>query len=198
VARRDEINRRRLLARGLREWFKDNGHRRFRRGSGYWLAPHLWFVPGITRDEDEDALDLRDTPLLSGIVGRPYHEWLPRSARHHFYQVMTALDLDLVFVEDGIGFAKLRAVLRVLFEHYDVHGGRRRIEERYLRGLPGTRVVIHDYELGHPFRRANYPQPDYEEVGRARILHVFKDRGDDTAEADVPTDSRGLPTPIVA
>ena len=83
----------------------------------------------------------------------------------------------------------------MMFEIYDVHGGRQRAEEMHFTGLPGVRVLIHNFDLSDTPRhgRANYPEPDYEDVGRARILHVFKDRGETDIETPVPKSWEGTP-----
>jgi hypothetical protein len=108
---------------------------------------------------------------------------------------MAGLQVDLVFVEDGVGFRRFRRVLRMAFEVHDMLGPRARAEERHFTGLPGVSVVIHDFTMEEPFRRvrAGYPEPDYETVGRARILHVFRDRGEEDATVDAPRDRRGAP-----
>ena len=61
------------------------------------------------------------------------------------------------------------------------------IDERHLTGLPGIRAVLHDYVIDEPLRSSRYPEPDYEDLGRARILHVFKDRGEDEEQVVRPT-----------
>jgi hypothetical protein len=106
-----------------------------------------------------------------------------------------ALEIDLIFVEHGLTFRRLSRVLRVLFETYDMYGGRQRAEERHFVGLPGTRVVIHNYDQTNPgsHGRKNYPEPEYQEIGRARILHVFKDREETEQFEPVPDSREGAP-----
>lgn len=170
IRERDKIQRRRHLLKGLERTFKRAG-RKYAKGSGFWLAPHLWFIQGLHRDEDDDdQFDL--------CVGPRYSRVLPLTARNHLYQVLSALEIDLIFVEDGIKFRQLRHVLRMLFEIYDIHGGRQAAEERHFAGIPGVRVILHSVEPLKPFPTEVYPEPDYEDIGRAKILHVFKDRGE--------------------
>jgi hypothetical protein len=184
LARRGEIVRRRELLHRLRVIFKQLAARGpFEKGEGFWLAPHLWFITRVARDSDDP-----DT----WFVGPTYRKAIDRAARHHLHQVLGALELDLVFLEDGVGFRGLKRVLGVLFEHYDVFGGRRLDDERPFLGLPGIRVMIQDYELESPWRRTQYPEPDYEEIGRARILLVFKERGEGDSEEEVETPEAGL------
>jgi len=198
LLRRDEIQCRRKVISALERLFKLAGSRPRRGGSGYWVAPHFWFVTGLMRDTQRDAddeFDLADGAILAGTVGPPYHRLLPRAARHHVYRMLRALQVDLIFVEDGVTFKRLRKVLRVLFEVYDVHGGRRPAEEVDFRGLPGTKVLIHDFQFDEPFRSESYPEPKYDYLGRARILHVFRDRGEHEEPLEAPFDSSRTPAP---
>ena len=60
----------------------------------------------------------------------------------------------------------------------------------------GVRVVLHEFDLvdADKLNLTNYPEPDYDELARARILHVFKDRGDDEVEPDwMPDESEDRP-----
>ncbi len=196
LQRRAEIQRRRQLMRGLQLLFKHASRRSFRRGSGFWIAPHYWYIAGMTRDVDEDDLDSQGGTIVSGIIGPAYHVLFSRAARNHFHVVLAALDVDLLFVEDGVDFKRLRAVLAAMFEHFDIHGDRQRLEDRHLVGLPGTRVIVHDFEFGEPLRRKGYPEPDYDTLGRARILHVFRDRGEHEDPVLDPVDIRDMPVPM--
>jgi hypothetical protein len=112
--------------------------------------------------------------------------------------MMRALEIDLIFVEDGVGFRRFVRVLRMMFEHYDIFGGRRRADELHFRGVPGTRVLIHEYQLTEPFKSDVYPEPDYENLGRARILHVFRDRGEQEEPLETPLDFTFTPVPSLA
>jgi hypothetical protein len=197
LRRRVEILSRRRVIAGLERLFKLAAGRPSRGGSGYWVAPHLWFIAGLMRD-GEDEPDLADNTILSRTAGPPYHRVLPRAARHHLYRMLRALQVDLIFVEDGVGFRRLRKVLRVLFEVYDIHAGRRPAEEVDFRGLPGTRILIHDFQFDEPFRSDTYPEPKYDYLGRARILHVFRDRGAQEEPLESPFDFGRTPAPAGA
>ncbi len=201
IVRRDEILKRRKFLGALEGLFKRTVGRSKRAGSGYWVAPHFWFVGGLMRDSQRDAdeeLDLAEGSILSGTVGPPYHRVLPRGVRHHLYQMLRALEVDLIFVEDGVSFKRLRRVLRVLFEVFDVHGGRRAVQEVDFRGQPGTRVMIHDFQFDEPFKSETYPEPKYDYLGRARILHIFRDRGDSEELVEPPFDFTRRPAPAGA
>ena len=200
LARRDEIQKRRKLLSGLEGLFKRAARRKSRPGTGYWVAPHFWFVHGLMRDSQRDAdedIDVAEGTILSGTVGPPYFRVMPREARHHAYRMLRALEVDLIFVEDGVRFRRLRQVLRVLFEVYDIHGGRKPAEEVHFRGLPGTRVLIHAFQFDEPFKSEYYPEPKYDYLGRARILHVFRDRGGEEEFVEPPFDRDASPVPYM-
>jgi hypothetical protein len=199
LRRRDEVQKRRKLVGTLERLFKLAAGKPARAGSGYWVAPHFWFVAGLMRDSQRDAdedFDLADGSILSGTVGPPYFRLLPRGARHHLYRLLRAVQVDLIFVEDGVSFRRFRRVLRALFEVYDVHGGRRPAEEIDFRGLPGTRVLIHEFQFDEPFKSEVYPEPKYDYLGRARILHVFRDRGEQEEPLETPFDFSRTPAPV--
>lgn len=198
LARRAEIQMRRRLISGLERLFKQAASRKYQRGTGLWLAPHLWFIPGASRDTREDEADFEQGSILSGMVGMPYHRIFPRCVRHHAYEILRALQIDLIFVEDGVGFRRFCRVLRMMFERYDMHGGRKRAEEIHFQGLPGVRVLIHEYALDEPFKSETYPEPEFESLGRARILHVFKDRGEQEEPLETPLDWTNMPAPSAA
>jgi hypothetical protein len=198
LRRRDEIQKRRKLVGALERLFKLAAGRAGGSGTGYWVAPHFWFVNGLMRDNQRDAdddFDMSEGAILSATVGPPYFRVLPRGARHHLYTMLRAVQVDLIFVEDGVSFKRFRKVLRALFEVYDVHGGQRPAEEIDFRGLPGTRVLIHEFQFDEPFRSETYPEPKYDYLGRARILHVFRDRGEQEEPLETPFDFGRTPAP---
>ena len=152
---------------GLETLIEHASAREFRRGSGFWIAPHLWYISAISRDTNEED---------SVTVGPPYDEVLSPPARRHAFEVFRALKIDLIFFEDGLKFSALERVLIRMFERVDLWGVDP-LEERHIDGIPGVRVLIHAFELETPLDREHYPEPDYEQIGRARILHIMKDRG---------------------
>ena len=181
----------------LEKIFRYAKGRHFAGGSGYWLAPHLWFMPGLARDEmDEDREDA--AAFLAQTVGPPYHEVLHRHVREYLYRLFRSLQVDLIFLEDGIDFRKLKKVLRIMFEVYDKSAGKRRAEEMQFQGLPKIKVLIHDFQLDEPFRSETYPEPRFEDLGRARILHIFRDRGDNEEYLEPPFDFSYTPVPLYA
>ena len=149
IKRRDVAQRRLTLLRSLKRMLERARRREYALGTGFWIAPHLWFVSGLSRDIDEEDF-VEDATLSDSMVGEPYHIAVPRAARHHAHEVFSRVETDLVLVEDGVTWEGVRRVLFRLFEHYDKGTGR--MEGRHLSGLPGLRVIIHAFEIGEPLR----------------------------------------------
>jgi hypothetical protein len=189
LRRRLEIQYRRSLTRGLEKLFKHGARWKWNKGTGFWIGLQHWFIYGLTRDEDESEFG-------ESVIGLPYHRVFPRAARHHFREITQALQIDLIYVEDGVTFRRLVRVLRVMFEIFDMHGGRQKAEDRHFLGLPGVRVLVEEFELGQATNfdaGHGYREPDYDEIGRARLLLVLKDRGEDVDRVEVPDESTGTP-----
>jgi hypothetical protein len=197
IARRDQIQRRRVFLRRLESILKQARRRRYEQSSGFWIAPQYWFVLGLTRDTGDHGREEEQTSLLD-VIPPLYHQAFPLPVRQHFHEICRALEIDLMFLEDGVQWRGLRRVLRMMFEHYDVHGGTRRIEELHFTGLPRVRVIIHEFELGAAWERGQYPEPDFEDLARARVLHVFRDRGEEEVPRETPRDWDRLPSPVPA
>lgn len=185
--RRGVQRHRRELRRGLARLFKHGAGRTFEKGEGFLVAPHLWYVVRLSRDTDEEDC---------WFVGPPYHRVLSRAARHHLYEVLRDVEVDLFFVEDGVGHRRFLGVLRQLFEFHDLFGARP-LEERHFAGLPGVRVMIHEHDLEdeRPWAPSGYEEPDYEDLGRARIVHVFRDRGGSDERARAPGGGDAIDAP---
>ena len=188
LRRRFEHLCRRTLARGIERAFDAVAHYRFERGTGFWIAPHCPFVTHLTRDVDESA---------SGWIGEPWRKLIASPAREHLRRVMNALELDLIFVEDGVRVPELKRVLALIFEHYDFFGPTRLEDLRLFTGLPRLRIVVHDYVLEEPYRATGYPETDHEHLGRARILHIYRDRGGDEELPITPTSRDFMPSPLL-
>ena len=194
MARRDEIQLRRRFLRGLERVFDEAKGRKPAGGCGYWLAPHLWFVAGLTRDEVTGGED--EPSFLTEIVGPPYAEVFSLPVRRYLYRMLKALQVDLIFVEDGIGYKQLVKVFRVLFELYDKWAGERRPEDVHFRGLTKVRVMFHDFDVDEPFRPSTkYPEPKFAPLGRLRVLHVFRDRGGEEEFIEPPFSFDQTPVP---
>jgi hypothetical protein len=195
LMRRREIGLRRRMIAGLEKMFKRAARRKYEQGHGFWVAPHYWFITGLSRDLPEEELDLSEAAILSGTIGPTYHRVLSHAGRHYLYNMFRALQVDMIFVEDGVGFRRFRRVLRRLFEIYDRHDGRRRAEDANFTGIPGTRVLIHEFQLDEPFKSELYPEPKFDYLGRARLLHVFRDRGEQEELIEPPFDTSRTPAP---
>jgi hypothetical protein len=198
LQRRGEIQLRRRIVSALEKMFKWAARREFSNGHGFWVAPHFWFILGLSRDVQEEEVDLAECTLLSGTIGPAYYRLIPRLARHHMFQMLRALHVDLIFVEDGVSFRRFVRVLRRLFEIYDKNDGRKPAEDIHFVGLPGTRVMIHEFQLDEPFKSDTYPEPKYDFLGRARILHIFRDRQEEEEFIEPPFDFSRTPAPAAS
>ncbi len=193
--RRSEIQCRREIVRRLQMLFRRVKRPLDARGGGLWIAFQYWFALGLSLDSSHNETFDRQTTVLDDIIGPPYHRVFTGQSRRYFQRVTDALQVHLIYVERGVSFRRLVRVLRMMFEIYDIYGGRQRAEEMHFAGLPGVRVLIHDFDqsLSPRLDRGHYPEPDYEDVGRARILHVFKDRGEEFVETPIPASWEGTP-----
>jgi hypothetical protein len=192
--RRDEIQVRRQLFRGLQKLFKRASAFKGPSGGGFWLAPQWWFVDGIAREDSDANADDSAPPL----VGPSYHRTIPVRARQHAHAVLRATQVDMIFVEDGVTYKNVERVFRVITELFDVHGGKRRAEELHFRGLPKVKVMIHEYEPGNPFRSDVYPEPKFDDLSRVRVLHIFRDRGGHEEWVEPPFDFSWTPAPALS
>jgi len=187
---------RRQLIKGVRRLFKAAAQREFEHGHGFWLGLQHWFLVGMSRDTEQEEQDWEQRAVLDQIVGEPYHELFPPGARRYFRELTRELGVDLIFIEDGLSAKSIEQSLRVLFEVHDIHGGSMQLEDRHFVGCPGVRAIMHELSGESPFRSATYPEPDYQDIARARILHLFRDRGGDDARDLVPSDFFDLPLPL--
>jgi hypothetical protein len=197
LERRDEIQLRRQFYAGLAKLLKRLKAATPTPGGGYWIAPHWWFIETVqweepNRPKREDMETLRP-------IGPGFDQVFPTRVRQHLYRVLRATEIDLIYLEDGVSHRKVEKVLRSLFEVYDIHGGRRKVEDHHFRGVPKVRVMIHEYSPGNPFKaEEGYPEPKFDEVSRFRVLHVFKDRGGQEEELEAPFDFSWEPSPALA
>ena len=182
---------RRRVFRAVTRALNEASGRTYERGRGYFLAPHLWFVRGLMRDEPEPEGPEHILPFT-----RSWSMGLTWAARSHLAQVLSDLEIDLIFVEDGLGARRTVRALRVLFELHDTHGPGR-ASERHLSLIPGVRAILQE-DVGSETELAGstYPEPDYEDVGRARVLLLLRDRGEGRPEVDAPRGSRWTPVPL--
>ncbi|VTS00419.1 hypothetical protein [Tuwongella immobilis] len=199
LERRGEIQLRRYIVHQLKRLIAEVRSQEYQNGSGFWIAPHLLLINGVLRDEPEESPE-RDESLMMKPLGTPYSVLLHRPARQYLFRMLRALQVDLIFLEDGISSKRLARVLRQMFELYDRSGGETgtgiRVEEIHFQLIPKIRVMIHEFTVDQPFQSDVYPEPKFEELGRARILHIFRDRGAEDSLSDAPRDWTSTPMPI--
>ena len=167
-------------------------------GAGVLFAPHWWFIDGLDReDEVEESADEDFDFGKLRRVGPTYDRVLKPRVRQHWHAVLRATQVDLMFLEDGVSPKQFERVLRQILDIYDRHAGTRKAEDHLFRGIPKVKVMIHEYAPGQAFDPGNdYPEPKFLELSRARVLHVFKDRGDAEELEDVPFDTSWEPEPV--
>lgn len=192
LARKRVQDLRRRVVRGVARAMKAVSGRKFEQGTGFWVTPHLWFSKGLTRDSCEGQ-SVDGDPIIEERLGLPWERRMTWEARAYLCEVLTALQIDLIFVEDGVGARRFTQLLRTLFEVVDTHGARP-LEERQVSLVPGVRVLIQDDAgLERPLGRKGFPEPDYSDLGRARLLLVFRDRGGHAEREETPQDVRDRP-----
>ncbi len=214
IVRRDEIQLRRQFRRGMSKLvkiahtsleelhelpnspFESNSDDGPSDNGGLWLAPHWWFIETMLWEEPHRAA-LGDAADPLRPVGPPFARTFAPRVRQYLHQVLRSVQVDLIYLEQGIGHRKLELVFRSLLEVYDIHGGRRRVEESHFQGIPKIRVMIHDYSPGNPFESDVYPEPKFDDVSRFRVLHIFRDRDESKVDAEQPFDFSWEPSPLV-
>jgi hypothetical protein len=186
ITSRREFELRFETLQGFERLFRAIEHRHFEHGEGFWIGLQHWFIAGLTRDKDEDELHAEDSWVLE-TIGPLFHTIFTPDARQTYARTMECLQIDLIFLEDGVGSEGLRQVLQAMYRVYDHHRGERRAEQHHFAGLPGVAVVIHEFTLEAPLLKTGFAEPSYENIGRARILHVFKERNQDEEEPELPS-----------
>lgn len=186
LRRRIQVLCRRGVYAGIRRLWRAAASRKYAQGTGFWIEPHLWYVPTMTRDDEA-------SPWTS--IAPAYHQVFSGPARAHLFELLRDLEIDRIFVEDGVGHRRLVRVLAGLFSYHDRFGPCPLDLERVVGRVHGVRLVLHDYTLGSAHGKKGYPEPEYETLGRARLLHVFRDRGGDDEKVVVPDSFDYLPLP---
>ena len=74
-----------------------------------------------------------------------------------------------------------------------MHGGKRNVEERDFAGIHDVHVVVNEIELEAPRDSSLYPESEYEQASRARVLHLYRDRGGEEQRTEAPVMSDDLP-----
>ena len=195
LVRRDEIQIRRFAFRGLTSLFKKAAAERETKGGGYWFAPHWWFITNLDREEPHRGK--ADRPNPPRPVGPPFHRLFQPRVRQHLHQILRGVEIDMIFIEDGVSYKNFQKVLKALFELYDVHGGTRKADDHVFRGVPKVRVMVHEYSPGKPFKVGTYREPKFDDLSRARVLHVFRDNGGHEEPVEAPFDTSWEPSPAL-
>lgn len=196
ASRRDVIQLRRQLLKGFEQLFHGAKNRHSPGGCGYWFAPHLWFVAGLTRDE-VNGVD-EEPALMMEMIGPRYAEVFSLPTRQYIHAMLKGLQIDLIFLEDGVTARSMKRVWRMLFDLADkAPNGERRAEDNHFHGLTKIRVIFHDFDIDEPFKSSKYPEPKFSPLGRLRVMHVFKDRGDHEELSDMPNNFDATPIPYL-
>jgi hypothetical protein len=168
--------RRRALS-SMRQLLESASAHSYRRGEGFFFAPQCWLIDGLQRDEveQEDALDAeadshqRLAPL--------YQRLFDIRLRRHLHAVLRSADLDVIFVEDGLQKESVLMVLERLLLRFE-SGHNEPLQEHELQGLIGLRAHIQQIGLDRPLRSLHkLREPRYDDISRARILLLVRDRG---------------------
>lgn len=198
LERRDEIQLRRNIHHGLSSLLKqviaESGRKR---GSGYWFAPHWWFMDSLGREDTRKVRRDDEDPTTLRPIGPPFSTVFSPRARQHLYRVFRAVEVDLIYIEGGISHRVVSKVMRQLFEVFDMHAGKRKVEDHHFRGIPKIRVMLHEYSPGSRFQASGYPEPQFDDLSRARVMHIFKDRGEQEELDDIPFDFSWEPAPAL-
>ncbi len=185
LVRRWQTQCRRVLLRRFQALYKGATSQAYVYGEGFWVGMQHMSFPWLMRDQWEDDETTRGQVLDGGMIGRPYRDVFPATVRQYYHQVTRDVQVDLIFVGDGVRFSGLRLVFQTLFELHDVYAGEVRAEEHHFAGIHNVRVLIQDVEAEAAPPRS-LREPDYTEIGRARILLVLPNRGKDRERSSVP------------
>jgi hypothetical protein len=198
LERRDEIHLRRRVFRGLTKLLKKGYEIRKSKGGGFWLAPHWWFIDGLGREEGGKSRRTEDGEGdVLRRVGPGFDKAFGRRPRQHLHKVLRAVQVDVIYIEDGVPLKAVVMVLRQLFEVFDVHAGKRVVDDHTFRGIPTVRVMVHEFSPVKPPTAVKFKQPKFDDLSRGRVLHLFKDKGDHEEVSDVPMDFDYAPAPML-
>lgn len=193
--RRDEIQMRRRIFRGVRHLFKRAAAERERPGGSFWFAPHWWFVDALGREDGPEGEDgvgtLRQVgPSFGRVFGvRP---------RQHLYRILRAVKVDVIQVEDGVSGRAVERVLRAVMEVYDIHDGRRPVDDHCFPPIPKLRVTVHEFGPDRPTDESNtFRQPTFDDLSRGRVLQIARDHGEHEEPVETPWDFDAAPSPVL-
>ncbi|WP_145065353.1 hypothetical protein [Engelhardtia mirabilis] len=188
--RRSARLHRRSLLFGLRRAFSAARAQATPRVDGFWVGPWHWFERAVWSSGGEEEGTAR---CFDSDLGPTYATVLDWRSRAYMAQVCRRLEVDHIFVERGVSVDSLIRTVEMLFELDDLFGGSTRAEERHFRGIPGAQILIHE-QPGEPrWLPRGFPDTDHDELARARILHLFRERGGQHERSSPRTPSRNVP-----
>jgi hypothetical protein len=144
------------------------------RGEGFLFAPHWWPSDRMYRDA------WHEDDLSEGSAGPDFHRHYGQPARRLLRRVLRSLEIDLIYIEDGVPSALVPEVFEGLFKRYDTGraAGRTGLDERELAAPPGLHLALQEIELDVPSQAMGpYKEPSYESLSRARVLLILRARG---------------------
>ncbi|GEM_PF-3551759 len=187
----DFITKRRDFYRGLSRLMKIASGLTFRAGNGFLLCPHLFFIEGLHRD-DEGGEEGE-----SRIIGPPFRKLWRLRTRRFLHEMLSDLEVDFIYFEDAVKWPVLRKVFDQMFERAMKNPRAGPLSEADFRFLPGVRVFVEfmepDREL--PKRKA-YEEPHFANLSRARVLMIYKDRGDQDQKDRQNNPEERVPAPL--
>jgi hypothetical protein len=168
----DYIAKRRIFYRGLKRLMKICHASEFRDGAGFIMIPHCYFIEGLHRDDRNEDLE------ENRVIGPLFQDLWGVRVRHFLHVVLEAMDIDIIYFEDGVRFPALKSVLEVLFELYHTRGPNFRIEEYHFAGLTQVKVLLEMIQPDKPRQeKGEYPETHFTNLSQARVLIIFKDSG---------------------
>jgi len=158
-------------------------HGRRDRGEGFLFAPHWWPSDRMYRDA------WHEDDLTEGSAGPDFHRHYGQPARRLLRQVLRALAIDLIYIEDGVPSGVIPEVFEQLFKHYEAsrRAGGESFIERQLQSPAGLHLALQEIELDIPSQSMGpYKEPSYESLSRARLLLILRARGGDDDDSPPP------------
>lgn len=196
LVRRDELQLRNRFLRRMKQLLGYAVRNRKKKGGGYWFAPHWWFIEGLGREERGRPKRAEDGEGALSQIGPSYQEVFGTRVRQYIHQAFRALEVDVMFIEDGVKMKSVMRVLRNMFEVYDIHGGTLRVEDHHFMGIPKVSVAVLDFSPDKEPTAVTYKEPKFDDLSRGRVIHIARDRGESEEVMDTPLDFSWEPAPM--
>jgi hypothetical protein len=171
-----------------------------RNPGGYWFAPHWWFIESMGREEKRTRRRRsqgEDTGDLMEHIRPSYDKLFGTRVRQYAHEVLSAVQVDVIYIQDGVKLRSMMHVMENLFEVYDRSGGNQAVEDHHFLGIPGVRTMILDMSPQTPLEQHAYQETRFDELNRGRVMHIFRDRGEEDSREDVPFDQSWEPAPLM-